>query len=200
MRTDGLATPPLVVMPFVWERLRPEVRAFAKRVGARLVPMVRTSSYWDLLGELWTGERDFLLWEEDVLPSADLIEGMTACTEELCSGTFGRWYYELVAGRRVLKSDSWLGLVRFSAGLQRRVPDALILAAERFPDRHWGDLCRGLMDRGVLDAQQGLSPHLHFPHMLHRGQPLYPDPWDDAHSGDGLDGFNTCLAGSEAER
>jgi hypothetical protein len=190
---------PLIVIPFVSERLRPETRALGEQLGATFRLMRLTTSYWSLVEELWLGEESFVLWEEDVLPTAELIEDITTCTEELCSGTFGRWHYERVSGRRVRKSDSWLGLCRFSADLQRRVPDALILAAERFPARHWGDLCRGLMDRGVLDAQEGLSPHLHFPHMVHLKEagPHYDEPWDDAHAGDGQDGYHSCLAGSD---
>lgn len=49
------------------------------------------------------------------LPTEDCIRGMWTCTEDWCSGHFGRWYYESRTRRRVLKTDSWLALVRFGA-------------------------------------------------------------------------------------
>ncbi len=51
-------------------------------------------------------------------------------------------------------------------------------AARHYPERHWGDLCRGLFR--VLYDEEGLSPHLHFPAMAHLKEagPHYEDPWD----------------------
>jgi len=109
---------------------------------------------------------------------------MAACGEEWCSATFGRWYFHPLNRRRVLKSDARLGLCRFSVGLQRRFPDALTLAAQRYyPDRMFWRLNRAVVVRGVLDEQFGLSPHLHFPIACHlkdngRGD-HYDEPWDE---------------------
>ena len=121
-----LRTPNLLI-PFVPEKLRLEVRAFGERVGARFVdlgyggpdpeggrsdwcqtvpelattPMWTTAltGYWDMLDVLWTGEDDFIVLEEDVLPTSEMIREMWACPEPWCSGTFGRWHWAVLCAR-----------------------------------------------------------------------------------------------------
>ncbi len=58
--------------------------------------MAGVTSYWDLVAELWNSESDFILLEEDVLPTEAMIRSMWACTEPWCSGSFGGGYYELI--------------------------------------------------------------------------------------------------------
>jgi hypothetical protein len=102
-----------------------------------------------------------------------------------------------LAGGTVLRSDSWLGLVKFGS-IRGQVPDLLRRAearpwiqSDRYPARYFDNLCRGI-DR-VLADEEGLSPHLHFPHLVHLkeipglpGQlvpagPTYDAPWDQEH-------------------
>jgi hypothetical protein len=51
------------------------------------------------VAELWTGEDDFIVLEEDVLPTEELIREISACSEPWCSGTYGRWYWALLCAR-----------------------------------------------------------------------------------------------------
>jgi hypothetical protein len=153
----------IIYIPFVAEKLRPEVRDLGERLTARFVHMPRLTSYWDLLDELWTAE-SFIVLEEDVLPTEDLIRNMWNCAEPWCSGTFGRWYGPELGPGHVLRSDSWLGCVKFGA-IRRIVPDALSRAADHYPKREFWDLCRGI--DSVLADEERLSPHLHFPPLLH---------------------------------
>lgn len=76
----------------------------------------------------------------------------------------------------MLRTDSWLGLVRFGS-IRRRIPDLLERAARHYPGREWWALDRALFR--VLYDEKGLSPHLHHPAALHRGQSSYK-PWDGA--------------------
>jgi len=202
----------IVVIPYVPEKLRPEVREVGERLNARLALMHYPTSYWDLFVELWAGQSDFISIEEDVLVTPELIEAMQTCDHEWCSGTYGRWWWEQLcaptwpkwcseppgrcgessmteeklarlracphraAGRTVLRSDSWLGCVRFGS-IRRRFPDLLERAAKHYPGREWQNLDHAM--RRVLYDEELLSPHLHFPHMRHlkEGGPHYDDPW-----------------------
>lgn len=108
-----------------------------------------------------------------MLPTVETIHNMAACEQPWCSGTFGHWFWHPLNGRRVLWSDACLGLVRFSARLQHQIPDLLERAATRYPSRGWWEVDRGLIRRGILDEEEAVNPHLHFPRMRHL---RLPDP------------------------
>jgi hypothetical protein len=97
--TDPGLSGAALVVPFVPERLRPEVRDLGERLGAQFVPMPFITSYWNLVNELWSSEGDLVLLEQDVLPTEALIREMSACPEPWCSGTYGRWWWEPLCAR-----------------------------------------------------------------------------------------------------
>jgi hypothetical protein len=68
-----------VVIPFVAHKLQPGVGAVGELIGARFERMERETSYWDLVAELWTWEGDFIVLEEDVLQTEELINETSAC-------------------------------------------------------------------------------------------------------------------------
>jgi len=153
--------------------LRPETRAFGERLDARFVEMTTPTSYWELFEELWSAEPDFIVLEEDVLPTAELVEDMWACTQPWCTGTYGRWS---INASGLLWSDSQLGFVKFGS-IRCLFPDIMKRAARLFPERHWTDLVYGLQLVG--QPWTGFSPHLHLPHAVHlRELQKYDDPWD----------------------
>jgi hypothetical protein len=135
------------------------------------------TSYWDLVEELWAAESDFILLEEDVLCSEELIQSMWECCEPWCSGYFAHYWND---AKGHLWTDSWLACLKFGS-IRQRIPDMMARAAKHFPQRHWGVLDRGLFQ--VLYEEEGISPHLHEPHMYHlkpqipREYGIQPPPW-----------------------
>jgi len=147
--------------------------------------METPTDYWQLIEESWSGQRDLILLEEDVVPPDGLLAEMAACPEDWCAGTFGKpWRVPVprnpdpVTGAYdendwILHSDIALGLNRFSAGFQAAHPDALIRAAEPYVDKrrnpvqkHWCHLDPGLIQWTLL-YQLRLEPHIHWPACGH---------------------------------
>lgn len=65
-----------LIIPFVHEKLAPETRAIGERLGAHYVEMTRVTDYWDMVADRWGRQKDFIILEEDVLPTAGMIRGM----------------------------------------------------------------------------------------------------------------------------
>jgi hypothetical protein len=182
----SLRDAPHVVIPFVPRHpgtggsgLRPEVRAFGELIGARFVDVgYAITGYWDLLADLWTSDSDFIVVEEDVLPSAELIGSMWTCSEPWCSGSYGRW--SSIPKRRLIQSDSSLGCVKFGS-VRRRFPDLMARASAHHPGHQFWVLDTAIFE--VLQAEGSMSAHLHFPPMRHLdedrrpGTPRPHDPW-----------------------
>jgi hypothetical protein len=95
-----------------------------------------------------------------------------------------------LARRTVLKSDSWLGLVKFGS-IRRQIPDFMRRAEahsamhpmKSVPARHFDNLPCAVF--WVLEDEAGLTPHIHFPLAIHckegHGMPVadYDEPWDE---------------------
>ena len=142
-----------------------------------------TTGYWDLLNLLWSGDDDFLVVEHDVLPTEECVRSMWACTEEWCSGTHGRWAWERSkAGAVVLRNDSYLECAKFGS-IRRRVPDLMARVGMYQPNHQWIGLETLVLS--VLQDEEGLSPHVHFPRTRHlrETEVTYPNPWDSLEDG-----------------
>jgi hypothetical protein len=177
------------VIPFTPGRVRNEVRAAVEPLGARFVEMRGPTSYFDLFESQWTGERDLILLEQDVLPARSILREMAACTvaEGWCSGLFAepgghkvqpaRYHlFPFTAAPRSTPQPAlriggrpyWttaLGLNRFSAELQRRVPDLMARVARLAPDRTWAYLDHAIFQ--VLGDEERIPTHGHLPAVVH---------------------------------
>jgi hypothetical protein len=128
--------------------------------------MTTPTSYFELIESLWTGERDFIVLEEDVLPADAVIDSMARCSDLWCSGAFA-----MDGGL----GSTALGFSRFSARLQREIPDAMEQVAIIYPQRYWVCLDAALIER-VLEKR--FRPHVHLPaaEHLHGDGPVYEAP------------------------
>src|SRR5439155_1328245 len=125
---------------------------FGEKLGARFVLMATDTSYWELFEELWMADRDFIVLEQDVVPTEELIQSMWQCTKPWCNSELGQ-----------------LGCVKFGS-IRQQIPD-MMARASRTVRSHWFEL----LDSGVhlvLCREEGLSPHVHGPVPRH----LHPLP------------------------
>jgi hypothetical protein len=146
--------------------------------------MSTPTSYFQLLEALWAKQQTFVILEQDILPTAGLIADLMFCREEWCAGLFAEpppWWAPgvLIGTVSIGGRPYWpcaLGCNKFSAGLQRRVPDAVTRVARLMPERYWPHLDDGLINI-VLSKEERLLTHGHLPPVqdLHRyGQPWIP--------------------------
>jgi hypothetical protein len=163
---------PQIIVPYTDGGLRPQTQAFGEHFGARFVPMTSLTSYFDLLAELWAKQETFILCEQDVVPSTEVILSMAECSALWCSGLFAEpppWAPRgAVADVSVDRRPYWsclLGFNRFSAELQRRVPDAMARVGRLLPERFWPHLDGALIK--VLDREERVDRHGHLPAVQH---------------------------------
>ncbi len=114
--------------------------------------------YENIVAQAWTGERDLIILEQDLVPTMKMIESLATCSHFACAQAYKINYgphRDFVhrtdrdtTSRLIREGDEWahiagLGLTRFSAQLQREVP------AKSWPHSRWN----------MLDAQ--ISDHLY---------------------------------------
>lgn len=159
-----------VVMPHV-PPLRPRVVEALDGWDVAFVDVSGSDdAYWQLLANLWSEGRGFVLIEHDIVVRPDSIEKLVACHEPWCSFQVpyvGRLY----AG---------LSCAKFSAGLIARYPDALDrisgLEDEDHPPSHWCRLDSHLQSH-VLNPG-GETMHVHGPPLEHLRDDSTPAaPW-----------------------
>src|ERR1700674_3770858 len=125
-------TPMKLVIAFVPNWLRPEVRALGESVGAEFADVgASDTAYGQLVATLWAKGESFLLLEHDVLPTVALLEEMWACPSPWCAG-FAYAYHGAVMPGEVLGEDrpqhpgrdrvTALMLNKFSASLLAGTP------------------------------------------------------------------------------
>ena len=132
--------------------LQAGTRAVGEKFCARFVLMTTDTSYWELFEELWAAEDDFVVVEQDVVPTDELIQSMWECREPWCSTELGQ-----------------LGCVKFGS-IRQQIPDLMARASKKVPSHSFE-----LVDSGltlVLVSELGLSPHLHHPSPIHMHPPM----------------------------
>lgn len=114
-------------------------------------------NYWELVRQLWSEKRDFVLVEHDIVPPPEFMSGFASCPEPWCVHD-----YRVHAG---LIYESYgnpgaFGCVRFRSEIMETAPDALSCLT----DRTWSHL-----DGLVADAlrARGFRTHAHEPAATH---------------------------------
>jgi len=164
-----------VVIPFVPNKLRPEVRAVGEQVSAEFVDVSHCEfAYFCLIAKLWAagaGEGEsFILLEHDVLPTVALLEEMWDCPHEWCHAYSWRYTSPLYPGETrpahpTRQRETALFCHKISASLLRQMGTAM----PRGPIR-WQSLDFFLL--GWL--AQVARPHLHGPVThLHQQHPAW---------------------------
>jgi len=171
--------PVRLVIPHVF--CKPETRAIGEQMNATFVDVTGDDQgYFKLVTRLWAG-RGFILCEQDVKPSVDLLNELWACTAEWCVGWFWTWGGTMMEGDMRPqhpwrhRSTETLALSKFGTTLLRRAPRAMQDAAARTNGRqHFNGLDLALVHPGgVLQNHPYFAePHLHGP-VGHRPEP----PW-----------------------
>jgi hypothetical protein len=185
---------PLVVIPYVQHKLRAETQGVGEKMGATFVDVTGdVTAYFTVLTRQWESGRGFILCEEDVAPSVELLNEMWACEHEWCSAYFMLYDGPILDGqtrpahpRRYRVSDT-LALNKFGTTLLRRAPRAMQDAAARTNGvNHFNQLDLQLVHEGaVLQSHPYFGrPHLHGP-VDHRMPPAWvpliaDDEWVDA--------------------
>lgn len=162
-----------LVIAFVANKLRPDVRALGESVGAEFADVSGSDmAYGELIAKLWQQGESFLLLEHDVLPTAALLEEMWDCESEWCAGFAWRYSGAVYPGetrpfKPIREKEFALFLNKFSADLLRRTP--AVVGAVRV---RWTQVDLAIL--GTL-RMYGAQPHLHEPAVQHLH--ATPPPW-----------------------
>lgn len=147
-----------------WTYVEPRVDSAIAATGwKREAPYVGLSdrAYFDLLASLWAAGDSFIICEQDIVPHPTAFDDLANCRHDWCA-----FPYEYVGHKTY-----GLGLVKFSAELIARHPDAMErVAVMRDPThepRHWCRLDAWL--QGVILPLAGEVPHGHEPMVKHLG-------------------------------
>jgi hypothetical protein len=139
---------PLVV-PYV--QLRPETRAALEGENALFVDVSgRDDDYYTLLSALWYRGEGMLVVEQDIVVAPGTIAALRECPSDWCGFSY----------QVGLNIGSWLGCVRFSPEIMKRVPDAF----DRMERQHWQSIDGQLLPYLWL---KGEREHRHWPAVTH---------------------------------
>jgi hypothetical protein len=174
--------PPRVVIPYVQHKLRDETQAVGEAMGATFVDVTgEATAYFTVMTRQWESGHGFLLLEEDVAPTPEILVEMWSCPAEWCSAFFWAWDGAVMDGesrpRRPTrhKVAGTLALNKFGTSLLGRAPGAMQDAAARTNDvRHFNQLDLALVNSGgVLQGHPYHAvPHIHGP-VDHRTPPAW---------------------------
>lgn len=121
-----------VLVPHTEDGIDVRVLAALDAQGAEavsvLTPRRDRFAYADALRRAWTGSSDLIICEADVVPAPGSIQRLHCCREPWCS-------HPLWTGERY--DERTLGLCRFSAALQRDLPDLMHQIAAPVDPRYW---------------------------------------------------------------
>jgi hypothetical protein len=121
-----------VLVPHTEAGIRDEVKQTLLDQGATIAPILTPTrerfSYGDALRRAWTGKRDIIICEADVVPPPGAIERLNSCSEPWCS-------HPIWTGERY--DERTTGLVRWSAALQLEYPDLMHIVCAPIDPRYW---------------------------------------------------------------
>lgn len=121
-----------VLVPHTEAGIHDEVRQALTDQGATIVPVLTPArdrfSYGDALRRAWTGKRDIIVCEADVVPPEGAIEQLADCTEVWCS-------HAIWTGDRY--DERTIGLVRWSMRLQLEHPQLMNIVCAPLDPRYW---------------------------------------------------------------
>jgi hypothetical protein len=106
----------LIVVPYVAGELQPETEASLIGWPGKKQKRVLddpTYGYWALIKELWKGQSDIVLVEQDMAPSIEQLRSLESCQESMVCG----YHYRREGGNAVA-----LGLLRWRAELAQQAP------------------------------------------------------------------------------
>jgi hypothetical protein len=163
-------------------------------MGATFVDVTGdVTAYFTVVTRQWDSGYGFLLMEEDVAATPELLNEMWSCAAEWCSAFF--WLYDGPLSDRQLRPQrprrlrisNTLALNKFGTTLLRRAPRAMQDATARTNGmRHFNQLDLALVHpSGVLQGHPYYAaPHVHGP-VGHRPPPAWlpliaDDEWADA--------------------
>lgn len=90
------------------------------------------TAYFYLLQELWDDARDFIIVEQDIVPTNEVLNSFEGCKHDYCCAPYPYFGSAIYAG---------LGCVRFREGIIRRVPNLMDMVAlhdyEGHCPKHW---------------------------------------------------------------
>jgi hypothetical protein len=175
--------PPRVVIPYVQHKLRAETQAVGEKMGATFVDVGDSvTSYFKLMARLWeSGRGGFIVCEEDVAATPELLNEMWSCPAEWCSAFFWAWDGAVMDGEskpqrpRRYRVSNTMALNRFGTSLLRRAPGVMRDAAARTNGvKHFNQLDLALVhENGVLQNHPYIAkPHVHGP-VEHRPEPAW---------------------------
>ena len=157
-----------IVIPFVPNKLRPEVRQLGEDVGAEFVDVSRSdTAYGELIAGRWKQGESFILCEHDVLAQRRLLEEIARCPEPWCCGYAWRFSGAVLPGedrpqKPIRERETALFCHRFAASLLHQTPHVVRVASVP-----WQALDLAVL--GLLSSH-GATPHLHEPPVRHLRQ------------------------------
>jgi hypothetical protein len=123
--------------------------------GVEKIPLSADDDYWNLLSQLWSERRTFIIVEHDVAPSKAALEDLWDCPEPWCSQP-----YPYLGG-----THHGLGCTKFTAGLMGKEPllwdDVARMSDWQHPSKHW---CRlDAWSQNALNAAGWVRHQHHIP-------------------------------------
>ncbi len=153
-----------IICPFIPGMLRDETQEALRAEGAWFYPLDPEDgrAYGKVLVHEWTKAEDFLIVEQDMLPTKADIQLMRDCPEQYCAAVYA-WTTDIGPS---------LGFTRFRREFMLRYPDAMREANER---AEWYQL-DVVLQRAILVRDHNEQPHIH-PQVVHlnEAKALRPD-------------------------
>jgi len=156
-----------IICPYVPGMLWSETHEPLHALGAEFVDVsADEEAYYRLLASRWAPGNKMIVVEQDVVPTAALLERMWTCPRPWCVAP-----YVVEGGGHV---TSALGCVKFSGRLMARHPKLMervgALHGDGAPLRTWwklGDRVNQVLAECMGVAPGEAQPHLHFPAVQH---------------------------------
>jgi hypothetical protein len=152
-----------LVIAFVPNMLRPEVRAVGEEVGAEFADVSHSDmAYGELVARLWSAGQSFVLCEHDVVATPELLEEMWQCPADWCAGFAYAYHGAVMPGEDRPQHPgrdrvTALMLNKFSASLIARTPHVPSATKVR-----WSMVDLALMPMlGAKPCLHGPMAHLH---------------------------------------
>lgn len=149
-----------IIVPHTRAGLKRETREALLPLSPLFYTLEGDAAYHDLIAALWDAREDFLVVEQDVVPSPEDVQSLLACPQPWCAFAYDYPPFGLYAG---------LGCARFRSVVMKRWPQAMrfcaLLSDEKHSRKHWcrvdGMLKQYLQERGVQQHIHGVCRHLH---------------------------------------
>lgn len=128
-------------------------------IVARTILLRGIDDYHALLLKLWSEKESFIIVEQDVIPTPEMIHELWNCKHEWCGARY------LIAGGYMIQP---LGCTKFSAKMIEACPRMI----EKLPHKRWYSLDGDIFTAGHDQAKMKLHGH---GKVIHLNQKHFPE-------------------------